>query len=109
MKSIASFSSVVSDFLGSDVTVDIDDIFPLKTLLLQNASGCIYRNTSGEKTTRYINVPVAYYGGGTNLCVVDYSKLSDSKQIFKSSKLVFLTSSNVPPIFLNLNVLNKPS
>ena len=87
-----NISSVVSDFLGSDVTVDIDDIFPLKTLLLQNASGCIYRNTSGEKTTRYINVPVAYYGGGTNLCVVDYSKLSDSKQIFKSVDTDFTNS-----------------
>ena len=58
-----------------DVHIDIDDIFPLKSLLYQAANTYLYDTIEEEQTYQYINVPIAYYGGGTNLSVVDSSEL----------------------------------
>lgn len=50
--------------------ITIDDIFPIKPILINSAraNGCVY--TEGE--TSYVNIPVAYYGGGVNLSTVTY-------------------------------------
>lgn len=68
-----------------DVTVDgqtvsIDMIFPLKRLMMDRASslGAVYNNSDDGK--KYINVPVAFYGGGVNLSEVtvnDYKNKSN--------------------------------
>lgn len=59
--------------LGGNLNIDIDDIFPLKKILTEVA------NNSGSVCVKngksYINIPVAFYGGGTNLSRVDESKL----------------------------------
>lgn len=70
--------------VGADVNVTIDDIFPLKSILTNVASSNRYIYTSEE--TRYINIPIAYYGGGLNLSTVDTSSLTsegltDIKQV----------------------------
>ena len=75
-------SGLISENLSSwansmdyDVHIDIDDIFPLKSLLYQAANTYLYDTIEEEQTYQYINVPIAYYGGGTNLSVVDSSEL----------------------------------
>lgn len=51
--------------------IDIDKIFPIKQYLIDKATtqGSIY--TDNGKT--YINLPIAYYGGGLNLSKVEVS------------------------------------
>ena len=53
--------------------ITIDNIFPIKTYLISKASGAGNIYTSEEK--RYINIPIAYYGGGLNLSKVNIDSL----------------------------------
>ncbi len=54
----------------------IDDIFPLKDILTQVASSNKYILTTEEDQKRYINIPIAYYGGGVNLSTVSFDGLT---------------------------------
>ncbi|MBQ9785547.1 MAG: hypothetical protein IJW29_08595 [Clostridia bacterium] len=76
-----NISAVAQDMLESmgqskDVTVTIDDIFPLKSMLYGAASknGCLY----GSDGKSYLNVTVAFYGGGANLSRVTYEGLENA-------------------------------
>ncbi len=60
--------STILNSIGFTANISIDDIFPLKSMLMQNAYG--YIHTSNGKS--YVNVPVAYYGGGLNLSEVKF-------------------------------------
>ena len=67
-----NISGIANSF---DVTIDgkevtIDTIFPLKRMMTDRASslGAVYRNSEDGK--KYVNVPVAFYGGGVNLSEV---------------------------------------
>ena len=53
-----------------DGNVDIDTIFPMCSVLVQNARAqkSVYRDPETGK--EYVNIPVAYYGGGLNLSTV---------------------------------------
>ena len=66
-----NIGAIITDLTGQDFTFDIDMIFPLKTLLIQEATAenCVY-NYEGEN---YVNVPIAYYGGGINMSTVNYT------------------------------------
>lgn len=66
-----NISTMLQEVTGEEVNFDIDRIFPLKSMLTDNASknSCIYR----YEDENYINVPVAYYGGGINLSTVTYT------------------------------------
>lgn len=67
-----NISKVANMVVNQEVDINIDDIFPLKPILLNQArSSVISREVNGE-TSSYINVPVAYYGGGANYSVVTY-------------------------------------
>ena len=61
--------------------ITIDDIFPLKSMLVSKANqqSCVYSYTKDEETSRYINIPIAYYGGGLNLSNVDTTNLENSE------------------------------
>lgn len=64
-----NISNVVAGLnLDRDFDITIDDIFPLKSILTTVARNnrLIYSNDG----TEYINIPVAYYGGGLNLSTV---------------------------------------
>lgn len=67
-ENISSFAASVEPSYAGEI--NIDKIFPIKSYLTSAASsnGCIYTNDS----TRYINIPIAYYGGGLNLSKVSY-------------------------------------
>lgn len=71
-ENISDFANKIYD---QDIRlITIDDIFPLKNLLYSKASakGYLYNGTVNEETSRYINVPIAYYGGGLNLSTVTF-------------------------------------
>ncbi|MBE7087931.1 MAG: hypothetical protein E7370_00185 [Clostridiales bacterium] len=51
--------SAMASVLGQSVNINIDRIFPLKSIL-KNQAGSQYSKNG------YMNVPVAYYGGGIN-------------------------------------------
>ncbi len=64
---------------GKEVT--IDTIFPLKKMMMDRASslGAVYLNSDNGK--RYINVPVAFYGGGVNLSTVTIDNYENKSSI----------------------------
>jgi len=56
--------SAIANSIGQDVRpITIDDIFPIRQILVNNASEYLVGN--------HINIPVAYYGGGLNLSKVN--------------------------------------
>ena len=65
-----AIKTFLEGIIGGDIDITIDDIFPMKTILRDQAHklGFIYK--SGD--TEYINSEVAWYGGGLN-----YSKLNN--------------------------------
>ena len=68
--------STIANMVFSDLSIrkiTIDDIFPLKSILLNEASsnGQIYTKDG----VKYINVCVAYYGGGINLSEINKTSL----------------------------------
>lgn len=63
-----NISTVVSSLKLGNVDITIDDIFPLKQILtgVARSSGLIYNTNEFD----YINIPIAFYGGGKNLSTV---------------------------------------
>ena len=62
--------SAVAASLVSGADIDLDTVFPLRSLVVQKAGnlGATYRDRETGRT--YVNSPVAYYGGGVNLSQV---------------------------------------
>ncbi len=60
---------------GYDVKIDIDTIFPLKSILKRIAtnSGNYINEESEDSSKTIVNIPLAYYGGGENLAKVNIS------------------------------------
>ncbi len=78
-ENISDFVRMVKpDYAGF---VTIDKIFPIKSYLFDAASS---KYTSAKDGKTYINVPIAYYGGGSNLSTVDISELNN-KEMFKDT------------------------
>lgn len=80
--------------------ITIDDIFPIKDMLIQQAQSndCIYHYTNEEGSASYFNIPIAYYGGGLNLSEVTYEQYDHSECL----------SQNIP-IDLLSNYIHLPS
>ncbi len=79
-----NISAIAQDLFASmgqnkDITVTIDDIFPLKSMLYSDASrkGCLH----GSDGKSYLNVVVAFYGGGLNMSRVTYDGLENADAI----------------------------
>ena len=60
--------------LDKNLNITIDDIFPLKEILTSVArrNSLLYKANGSD----YINIPIAYYGGGRNLSVVSTDRLT---------------------------------
>lgn len=88
MSEIASGTGLLED----EKLIDIEDIFPIKTMLSSKGSKYIHSvaGTDG-KSKRYICLPVVKYGGGANLSVYDDSLL-DTDYIDSDLSLNFLDS-----------------
>ena len=67
-ENISSVLTQAGDFVTLTRKITIDDIFPLKKILYKYAEekGQVY-SANGKK---YVNVPIAYYGGGINRSTV---------------------------------------
>ena len=53
-----------------DGNISVDMIFPLRTILMQKADAKGYSHYDKESGKKYVNIPIAYYGGGLNLSTV---------------------------------------
>lgn len=85
-----SIKSFLEGIVGGEINITIDDIFPMKTILRDQAKklGLVYQ--SGD--TEYINSEVAWYGGGLN-----FSKLNNK----------VTSKSNTYSAEINVNLLEK--
>ena len=72
----AIINSLPEGFFQTDKEINIDTIFPIKPLLLSKARSNNVTYTSEE--VEYINIPIAYYGGGLNLSVVNTENLTNN-------------------------------
>ena len=80
-----NITSIANTLEIYDGTVDIDTVFPMKSILSDKASNL------GYKVQGQVNIPIAFYGGGANLSTVELK--TDSKNTFSSKVPVdFLTS-----------------
>lgn len=70
--------------------ITIDDIFPLKELLFSKAAG--YGDTYSSEGTRYMNIAVAYYGGGLNLTKVTTTNLECRAELGSALEINLLES-----------------
>lgn len=80
-------SSLASSFIGEDVSLSIDDFFPMKPILrdMCKSKNYIYTKDNDE----YVNTMVAYYGGGKNDSIV-INNISDSSNTFSDDIYVDL-------------------
>ena len=83
--------------LQEERLIDIDDIFPVKSMIVSQGGKYIKTVNVNEENKHYICLPVVKYGGGANLSVYDASKL-DYDYIESDLSLNFLES------YLNLPV-----
>lgn len=80
-----NIATVMGSFLGvSDVT--IDDFFPLKSILVDDADDAGYLYSYNE--SEYVNTAIAYYGGGLNLSTIDTSNLNSDMSSWLGDELV---------------------
>lgn len=61
-------SEVAGGLIGNEKEITIDQIFPLKSILTRVADNS--NSTFTVDGNKYINIPVAFYGGGGNLSTV---------------------------------------
>jgi len=74
--------SAVANSVGlADLQITIDMIFPLKSMLMQKAANQGSQYYDAESGKRYVNVPVAFYGGGLNLSEVTFQNYENLSNI----------------------------
>lgn len=84
-ENISSVLSGAVDILGSTRKITIDDLFPLKSMLYADSAKSGKTYSVDGKT--YLNVAVAYYGGGKNLSEVDLSGVVKAEEYSEPSVL----------------------
>ena len=83
-----NISVIAREVFGKDKEINIDTVFPIKPLLLNGArnQGSIYANSG----ISYINIPIAFYGGGLNLSTVNISNLEGFENLNEEIEINFL-------------------
>lgn len=83
-----NISVIAKEVFGKDKEINIDTVFPIKPLLLNGArnQGSIYANSG----ISYINIPIAFYGGGLNLSTVNISNLEGFENLNEEIEINFL-------------------
>ncbi|MBE6143040.1 MAG: hypothetical protein E7177_03535 [Erysipelotrichaceae bacterium] len=89
-----NISVIAKEVFDKTAAINIDTIFPIKPLLLKQARsmGCTFSSDGVE----YINVPIAFYGGGLNLSTVDISLLENKEQLGDNISINFLNEYMTP-------------
>ena len=83
-----NISIIAKEVFGKDKEINIDTVFPVKPLLLRGArsQGSTYSTNGAE----YINVPIAYYGGGLNLSTVNVTDFEGFDNLNEAIEINFL-------------------
>lgn len=87
MSKIASNLPIDKDILDE---LSIDKVFPMKSYLYSAASS--QKATISKEGKTYINVPVAFYGGGLNLSTVNIDTLDSKSKMTGNFKVDLLDS-----------------
>ena len=87
-ENISAFAASVDPDLAQKVDINIDKIFPIKEYLTKAAGKNGDLLAKDGKT--YINIPIAYYGGGLNLSEVNMDNLASKEEYGESIKIDFL-------------------
>lgn len=83
-----NITTIANSILENSIRkITIDDIFPIKNMLISKAleKGCILNKTVDEENVSYFNIPISYYGGGLNLSSVNLDALDNKDKL--SNKL----------------------
>ena len=87
-ENISSFASSIDPSYNG--IIDIDKIFPIKTYLINAAKSKGYLFNHSD--INYINIPIAYYGGGLNLSKVTISDTVMGNTLGEKITIDFLES-----------------
>ena len=74
---VATENNITID--GQEVTLDM--IFPLKRIMMSRASGANAVRSDAESGIKYVNVPIAFYGGGINLSEVTLNNYENKSNL----------------------------
>ena len=83
-----NISLIASEVFGKDKEINIDTVFPIKPLLLNEARK--QKSTYNKDGVEYINIPIAYYGGGNNLSVVNIESYDEKENLNEVININFL-------------------
>ena len=89
-----NISVIAKEVFDKDKEINIDTIFPIKPMLMNEARRINSTYSNGGK--EYVNVPIAYYGGGLNLSTVNISNL-EGKDNFNSDIYINFLDSYLTP------------
>ena len=83
-----NISVIAKEVFGKDKEINIDTVFPIKPILLKEARehGSTYSNSGVE----YVNIPIAFYGGGLNLSTVNLGGLEGANNLSDLIEINFL-------------------
>lgn len=87
MSTIANNLPIDTDVLND---LDVDKIFPMKSYLFSGAAS--QKATMSKDGKTYINVPVAFYGGGLNLSTVNIDTLDNKSKMTGNFEVDLLDS-----------------
>ena len=89
-----NISLVINEVFDMENDISIDTIFPVKPYLLSEAKKkkAVYYDNNKE----YINIPIAYYGGGLNLSVVNFENLANANELSDLMNVQFMEKYLVP-------------
>lgn len=85
-ENITNYAQSLAPSLSTEI--NIDKIFPIKTYLVKEAQA--NNNIYVSEGKNYINIPIAYYGGGLNLSTVSYGEGFDKTNIGKKLEVNFM-------------------
>lgn len=83
-----NISEIAMQVFDEEKNINVDTIFPIKPYLLSGARA--HKSTYSKDGTEYINIPIAYYGGGLNLSTVNIENLNNNDQLSEEIEVDFL-------------------
>lgn len=83
-----NISVIAKEVFGKDKEINIDTVFPIKPLLLSEARK--QKSTYNKDGVEYINIPIAYYGGGTNLSTINIESYDEKDNLNEVININFL-------------------
>lgn len=83
-----NISVIAKEVFGKDKEITIDTVFPIKPVLLSEARK--QKSIFIDNEIEYINIPIAYYGGGLNLSTVNLDLYHEKENFNEPIEINFL-------------------